>query len=148
VAQKVLILNGPNLNLLGEREPNLYGDQTLDDIGAICQDVAQKLALELDFRQSNVEGELVSWIQQSRDTASGIVINAAAYTHTSVALLDALLACDIPVIEVHLTNIYQREEFRHNSYVSRAATGVICGFGAHGYVLALDAMAQILAKNS
>ena len=148
MAQKVLILNGPNLNLLGEREPNLYGDQTLDDIGAICQDVAQKLALELDFRQSNVEGELVSWIQQSRDTASGIVINAAAYTHTSVALLDALLACDIPVIEVHLTNIYQREEFRHNSYVSRAATGVICGFGAHGYVLALDAMAQILAKNS
>jgi len=148
VVQKVLVLNGPNLNLLGEREPDLYGDQTLEDIGAVCQKVAQNHGLELDFRQSNLEGELVSWIQQNQYTASGIIINAAAYTHTSVALLDALLTCAVPVIEVHLTNIYQREEFRHNSYISRAARGVICGFGAHGYVLALDAMAQILDSNS
>ena len=148
MVQKVLVLNGPNLNLLGEREPDLYGDQTLEDIGAVCQKVAQNHGLELDFRQSNLEGELVSWIQQNQYTASGIIINAAAYTHTSVALLDALLTCAVPVIEVHLTNIYQREEFRHNSYISRAARGVICGFGAHGYVLALDAMAQILDSNS
>lgn len=140
----VVVLNGPNLNLLGHREPDIYGRGSLDDIRAATMARALTHGLSADFHQSNDEGDLVTAIQAARTSAAGIIINAAAYTHTSVAILDALLASDLPVIEVHLSNIYRREEFRHHSYVSRAATGVICGFGAHGYELAMDAMAKIL----
>ena len=142
----ILVLNGPNLNLLGMREPDIYGRASLDDVRAAAERTAERHGMVADFRQSNDEGQLVSWIQDARNTAAGIVINAAAYTHTSVAILDALLACGKPVIEVHLSNIYTREDFRHHSYVSRAATGVICGFGPFGYALAIDAMADLLAK--
>jgi len=141
---KVLILNGPNLNLLGEREPEIYGHETLADIEAKCNDTGASLGIEVEFRQSNLEGELVGWIQEARKGFNGIIINPAALTHTSVALLDALLASDKPVIEVHLSNIHRREEFRHNSYVSKAATGVICGLGSQGYDLALQAMARLV----
>lgn len=144
-AQKVLILNGPNLNLLGTREPEVYGTATLADIEAQCGKRAKALGLTIDFRQSNSEGELVGWIQGARSGIAGLIINPGAYTHTSVAILDALLAVGLPVIEVHLSNIHKREEFRRHSYVSRAAEGVICGFGAHGYLLALEAMAALLA---
>lgn len=143
----VLILNGPNLNMLGLREPEIYGSQTLDDIEALCQERAEQLGLTIDFRQSNHEGELVTWIQQARNDYDGIVINAAAYTHTSVAILDALTTAELPVIEVHLSNIFKREAFRHHSFISPIARGVICGLGATGYVLALDAMAGILENN-
>jgi len=148
VSRVILVLNGPNLNTLGQREPEIYGRTTLEDIKGLASARAKNHGLEADFRQSNDEGELVSWIQGARTltphAAAGIIINAAAYTHTSVAILDALLSCGVPVIEVHLSNIYKREEFRHHSYVSRAATGVICGFGAQGYELAVDALANIL----
>jgi len=143
----VLILNGPNLNMLGLREPELYGSLTLADIEVLCQEHAEALGLELEFRQSNHEGELVTWIQQARTEHDGIIINAGAYTHTSVALLDALLAADLPVIEVHLTNLFRRESFRHHSYISAAARGMICGLGAHGYVLALDALARLIDQD-
>jgi 3-dehydroquinate dehydratase-2 len=146
LSRTIVVLNGPNLNLLGQREPEIYGRVSLEDIKAATLARAKTHGLETDFRQSNDEGELVTAIQGARNTAAGIIINAAAYTHTSVAILDALLASDLPVIEVHLSNIYKREEFRHHSYVSRAATGVICGFGAHGYELAVDAMANILVS--
>jgi 3-dehydroquinate dehydratase II len=146
VSRVILVLNGPNLNLLGQREPDIYGRTSLDDIKGLAAARAKSHGLETDFRQSNDEGELVSWIQGARTQAAGIVINAAAYTHTSVAILDALLACGVPVIEVHLSNIFKREEFRHHSFVSRAATGVICGFDAQGYELAVDAMAQLINK--
>ncbi len=142
----VLILNGPNLNMLGTREPEIYGTETLADIEARCQRRAQNLGLSVDFRQSNIEGELVGWIQDARQSAQGIIINAAAYTHTSVALLDALNACDMPIIEVHLSNIHQRESFRHKSYIARAADGMICGLGSLGYELALEAVAERLVK--
>lgn len=142
----ILVLNGPNLNLLGQREPEIYGRTSLEDIRALTTARAKAHGLDIDFRQSNDEGDLVSAVQGARSGAAGIVINAAAYTHTSVAILDALLACGVPVIEVHLSNIFKREEFRHHSFVSRAATGVICGFGAQGYELAIDAMAQLLKK--
>lgn len=146
MSRAVLVLNGPNLNLLGAREPDIYGHTSLEDIRAATAARAKTHGLTADFRQSNDEGELVSWIQDARNNAAGIIINAAAYTHTSVAILDALLACGMPVIEVHLSNIFKREEFRHHSYISRAATGVICGFGAQGYELAVDAMARLLEK--
>jgi len=146
VSRSILVLNGPNLNLLGTREPEIYGRATLEDIKAATEAAGRAQGLAVDFRQSNDEGGMVSAIQGARGSAAGIVINAAAYTHTSVAILDALLACGLPVVEVHLSNIYKREEFRHHSYVSRAATGVICGFGAKGYVLAVEAMADILAR--
>jgi 3-dehydroquinate dehydratase-2 len=142
---KVLVLNGPNLNMLGTREPAIYGRETLKDIERACHARARTLKLALDFRQSNHEGELVEWIQAARRTASGIVINAAALTHTSVALLDALQAAAVPTVEVHLSNIYRREPFRHHSYISQAASGVICGFGSHGYLLALEAIMHILS---
>jgi 3-dehydroquinate dehydratase-2 len=142
----VLVLNGPNLNLLGKREPEIYGRETLADVEAMARARARTLALDLDFRQSNHEGELVDWIQEARETRAGIVINPGAYSHTSIAILDALLTCRIPIIEVHLSNIFKREPFRHHSYVSQAARGVICGLGAQGYLLALDAMAK-LAKS-
>ncbi|NBB83221.1 MAG: type II 3-dehydroquinate dehydratase [Alphaproteobacteria bacterium] len=140
----VLVLNGPNLNMLGVREPGLYGRATLGDVEAACAERAAELGLEVDFRQSNAEGEMVGWIQQARTAHDGIVINAGAYSHTSVALLDALTLADLPVVEVHLTNIYRREAFRHHSYVSAAAHGIIAGLGVHGYVLALDAVARLI----
>ena len=141
----IFVLNGPNLNLLGVREPATYGTETLADVGRRTQARAQALGLAVDFRQSNHEGELVDWIQEARESASGVILNAGALTHTSVAILDALNAAEKPVIEVHLSNIFRREEFRHHSYVSAAARGVICGFGAKGYELAIEAMASILA---
>jgi 3-dehydroquinate dehydratase-2 len=147
MAQRVYVLNGPNLNMLGLREPAIYGKDTLDDIKVRAETRARSLGLEIDFRQSNVEGELVNWIQEARSKAQGIILNAGGYTHTSVAILDALQAAELPVIEVHLSNIFRRDEFRQHSYISLAATGVICGLGAQGYELALDALAAILAKS-
>jgi 3-dehydroquinate dehydratase-2 len=143
-ASSIRILNGPNLNLLGARQPEVYGRETLADIEAACRTRAGALGLELRFKQSNVEGELVTWIQEARGRDAGIVINAGAYTHTSIAIHDALAAVELPVIEVHLSNIFRREPFRHHSYISGVAKGVICGFGGHGYVLALEAMAQLV----
>jgi 3-dehydroquinate dehydratase II len=140
----IYVLNGPNLNLLGQREPQLYGSTTLRDIETRLRTRAAKLGLSVDFRQSNHEGELIDWVHEARQRASGIIVNAAGLTHSSVALLDALLAADLPIVEVHLTNIYRREAFRHHSYVSQAATGIICGLGAKGYELALDALAERL----
>ena len=142
---KVLVLNGPNLNMLGVREPEIYGRDTLADIESGCQKHAGALGLAVEFRQSNSEGELVTWIQEARQSADAIVINAGAFTHTSVALLDALSTFGKPIIELHLSNIYAREEFRHRSYVSPVASGIICGFGAGGYELALDAVKRMLA---
>ena len=144
----VFILNGPNLNLLGVRDPSIYGRDTLGDIEERCTARAAALSLELDFRQTNHEGQLVDWIQEARESADGIVLNAGALTHTSVALLDALSAAGLPVIEVHLSNIFRRESFRHHSYVSLAANGVICGLGAQGYELALDAIAGLIEGES
>ncbi|MGN0904170.1 MAG: type II 3-dehydroquinate dehydratase [Alphaproteobacteria bacterium] len=142
----ILIINGPNLNMLGTREPEIYGSETLTDIEAACRVLAVRLGLTVDFRQSNSEGDIVTWIQDARKTHAGIIINPAAYSHTSVAILDALLACGLPVIEVHLSNIHRREKFRHHSYVSEAADGVICGLGKQGYLLALEAVSFILSK--
>ncbi|HJU31149.1 MAG TPA: type II 3-dehydroquinate dehydratase [Hyphomicrobiaceae bacterium] len=144
----IFVLNGPNLNLLGVREPAVYGAETLADIRARTQAAARSLGLEADFRQSNSEGTLVDWIQEAREKASGIVLNAGAYTHTSVAILDALTAAEKPVVELHLSNVFRRESFRHHSYVSAAANGVICGFGGKGYELAIEAMADILARQT
>jgi len=144
----VLILNGPNLNLLGVREPSIYGRDTLGDIEERCIARAAALDLEIDFRQTNHEGQLVDWIQEARESADGIILNAGALTHTSVALLDALSAADLPVIEVHLSNIFRRESFRHHSYISLAANGVICGLGVQGYELALDAISSLIEGES
>jgi len=144
MAKRVLVLNGPNLNMLGVREPEIYGAQTLGDIEKLCKATGQSLDLDVDFRQSNHEGELVTWIQDARTRADAIVINPAAYSHTSVAIHDALKATGLPVAEVHLSNIHQREAFRHHSYVSAVAYGVICGFGALGYSLALQALSEKL----
>lgn len=138
--REILILNGPNLNLLGRREPEVYGRTTLADIEAMCRDEAARLGVEVDFRQSNSEGELVTWVQEVPGRFAGIVLNAGAYSHTSIALLDALRALDEPLIEVHLSNIYRRETFRQHSYVSLAAKGVICGFGPQGYIMAMRAL--------
>ena len=147
-APVIFILNGPNLNLLGRREPEIYGATTLSDIEQACARRAADLELAIEFRQTNIEGELVSWIQEAGTKAAGIVLNAGAYTHTSVALLDALKAVDAPAVEVHLSNIFAREQFRHHSYVSPAALGVICGFGAVGYELALAALAAHLGSGN
>ena len=144
MASLVYVLNGPNLNLLGTREPELYGSDTLADIEKLCRAAAAKHGLEVVFRQTNVEGELVNWLQEARTKAAGVLLNAGAYTHTSVAILDALRATTMPVIEVHLSNPFAREQFRHHSFVSPAAKGLICGFGAHSYVLAIDALAGVL----
>ena len=146
MTNKVLILNGPNLNLLGTRQPEHYGSETLADIEEACAFRARDLGLITDFRQSTTEGEIVDWIQLSRGKFVCIILNAGAYTHTSVAILDALLSCDVPVIEVHLSNIHQREEFRHYSYVSKVARGMICGFGGFGYQMALEAAAKIIKE--
>ena len=140
----ILIVNGPNLNLLGQRQPEVYGRETLADVETAARAHGASLGLEIEFCQSNHEGDLVDWIQGARQRCAGIVINAGAYTHTSVAILDALLAAQIPAVEVHLSHIHQREEFRHHSFVSKAAKGMICGFGSHGYILALDALARLI----
>jgi 3-dehydroquinate dehydratase-2 len=140
----IAVLNGPNLNMLGSREPTLYGAATIDDLEALCIETAQALDLAIDFRQTNHEGELITWVQDCRDRARGIVINPAGYGHTSIALVDALLASELPIVEVHLTNIHAREDFRRHSMVSRVANGVICGLGIRGYGLALTALAEML----
>ena len=138
--KKIIILNGPNLNLLGEREKNQYGSSSIQEIEKNCQDLAHKSNLSLSFFQSNIEGELVEKIQTSRKEQNGLIINAGGYTHTSVAIHDALKILKIPIIELHISNIYNREDFRHKSLISRVANGVICGFGDKGYIMAIKAM--------
>jgi 3-dehydroquinate dehydratase II len=145
VTQPILVLNGPNLNLLGQRQPEIYGRETLADVEAALKGLAAELGLAVVCRQSNHEGELVDWIQEARRTAAGIVINPGAYSHTSVAILDALNAFEGPVLEVHISNIHKRETFRHHSYVSARADGVIAGFGTEGYLFALRRMAGLVA---
>ncbi len=144
----VYILNGPNLNLLGLREPEIYGHDTLADVETLCHVKAKILGMTIVFRQTNVEGELVNLIHEARGKALGIILNAGAYTHTSVALHDAIKAVGLPAIEVHLSNVYSRESFRHHSFVSPVVRGVICGFGSQSYELALDGMAAILIKKA
>jgi 3-dehydroquinate dehydratase II len=144
----VYVLNGPNLNLLGKRQPHIYGHETLADVERDCRALAKELNLELRFEQSNREYELIDWIHAARDTAGGIVINPAAFTHTSVAILDALDAFDEPVIEIHISNVHKREEFRHHSFVSRRADGVIAGFGTQGYLLALRRVARLIDEKA
>lgn len=148
MTKPVYVLNGPNLNMLGLREPAIYGRDTLADVQRRVEARAGAVGLKTDFRQTNSEGQLVDWIQEARDKASAIILNAGAYTHTSIAVLDALQAAELPIIEVHLSNIFRRDTFRQHSYVSLAATGVICGLGAKGYELALEAMAGILAQRA
>jgi len=145
MAKPIYVLNGPNLNLLGTREPEVYGKETLDDLRLRCERKAESLGFSVEFRQSNVEGELVTWIQEARTEAAGLIVNAGALTHTSIAILDALLACQVPSVEVHLSNIFAREPFRHRSYISKAAKGVICGFGGLGYELAIEALAASIS---
>ncbi|MDR6775307.1 type II 3-dehydroquinate dehydratase [Azospirillum sp. BE72] len=144
MSRPILVLNGPNLNLLGKREPHIYGFETLADVEADCRSTGESLGLAVDFRQSNAEHVLIDWIHEARETVDGLVINPAGLTHTSVSLMDALSACAFPILEVHISNIHRREEFRHFSYVSRVAAGVICGFGTQGYTLALQRMARLL----
>ena len=141
----ILILNGPNLNLLGQRQPEIYGRETLDDVAQALSELAEELGLSVRCLQSNHEGQLIDWIQEARKSAAGIVINPGAYSHTSVAILDALNAFDGPVLEVHISNIHKREAFRHHSFVSARAEGVIAGFGTEGYLLALRRMATLVA---
>ena len=148
MSRLVYILNGPNLNLLGKRQPAIYGRETLADVEEACRHVATELGLELQFHQSNREYEIIDWIHEARETAAGIVINPAAFTHTSVAILDALNSFDGPVIEVHISNIHKREAFRHHSYVSGRADGVIAGFGTQGYNLAIRRMAALINKGT
>ena len=142
----VLVLNGPNLNLLGRREPEVYGPVTLAEIERLCAETGARLDLAVDCRQSNHEGRLVDWIHEAGDAADGIVLNAGAYTHSSIALLDALAAVALPAVEVHLSNIHRREAFRRRSYVAQGVSGSICGFGAFGYVLALEALGRLIAE--
>jgi len=144
MAHTIFVLNGPNLNLLGSREPEIYGTQTLKDVETLCVERAKSHGMSVDFRQSNSEAELISWIQEAREGAGGIMLNAAALTHTSIGLLDALQAFNGPVVEVHFSNIFRRETFRQHSYVSLGATGMICGLGAHGYALGIDALAHLI----
>jgi len=140
----IYVLNGPNMNLLGTREPEKYGHATLRDVEKLCRDTAKQHGIDVEFRQSNHEGEIVTWIQEAREKqAIGVVINPAGYTTTSIAILDAILGTQLPVIEIHITNIHQRETFRHNSYVSKGAKAVICGFGIEGYRLAINGLATI-----
>ena len=142
----IYVLNGPNLNLLGTREPEKYGPTTLADVERLCCEAAKRFDLAVEFRQSNHEGTLVDWIQEAREKAVGIVLNPAGYTTTSVAILDAILAAGIPVIEIHITNIHAREEFRHHSYISKAARAVVCGFGVAGYTLAISGLAAMVGQ--
>ena len=148
MSRLVYILNGPNLNLLGKRQPAIYGRETLADVEEACRHVATELGLELQFHQSNREYEIIDWIHEARENAAGIVINPAAFTHTSVAILDALNSFDGPVIEVHISNIHKREAFRHHSYVSGRADGVIAGFGTQGYTLAIRRLATLIDKGT
>lgn len=145
VHKPVFVLNGPTLNLLGVREPHIYGRETLADIERMTQERARSLGLETKFQQTNHEGQMIDWILEARTAASGIIINGGAWSHTSIAILDALKASERPIVEVHLSNPYAREAFRHQSYVSQVARGVICGFGAYGYVMAAEAMARLIA---
>lgn len=140
----ILVLNGPNLNMLGTREPATYGHETLADVEALCQRTASECGPEVEFRQTNHEGQLIDWIHQARGRCAGILINPGAWTHTSVAIRDALVAAELPVIEVHLSNVHKREEFRHHSFVSGVAVGVLCGFGTHGYRMGLTHFAHLL----
>jgi 3-dehydroquinate dehydratase-2 len=142
----VLVLNGPNLNLLGTRQPDVYGSETLADVEGLCQDAAARLSLEIEFAQSNHEGALIDAIHEARNIHDGIVLNAGAYTHTSIALMDAISSVALPVVEVHLSNIHAREDYRHKSHIAPVALGQICGFGSHGYVLALQALAKHLTE--
>ena len=144
MSRLVYVLNGPNLNLLGKRQPHIYGSETLADVEASCRALAGELGLEIRFHPSNREYEIIDWIHEARETAGGLVINPAAFTHTSVAILDALNAFDAPVIEVHISNVHKREAFRHHSYVSLRADGVIAGLGTQGYGLALRRLAQLI----
>jgi 3-dehydroquinate dehydratase-2 len=144
VSRLVYVLNGPNLNLLGKRQPQIYGHETLADVEASCREAAEELRLELRFHQSNREYEIIDWIHEARETAGGLAINPGAFTHTSVAILDALNACEFPVLEVHISNIHKRETFRHHSYVSLRADGIIAGFGTQGYTLALRRLGRLL----
>jgi 3-dehydroquinate dehydratase-2 len=145
---KILVIHGPNLSLLGRREPGVYGHQTLPQINARLQEVAENIGVELKIIQSNSEGEIVSFIGENADWADGIVINPAAYTHTSVAIRDAIAAVHLPTVEVHLSNVFKREEFRHFSYISPVASGVICGFGPEGYILALEAIVREIKRSA
>ena len=146
MTKKILIINGPNLNLLGNREESKYGKVTLEEVKKNCETHAKSLGFEMQFNQSNIEGEIVTMIQKAKNVFDGIIINAAGYTHTSVAILDALLAVKIPTIEVHITNIYNREKFREKSLISKAVNGIICGFGINGYIMALDSIKKIINK--
>jgi len=145
MSKTVYVLNGPNLNLLGTREPHIYGHSTLADVEKLCGATAQQHGLTVVFRQSNHEGQIVDWIQEARaEKAVGLLLNPAGFTTTSIAILDALMTMEAPVIEVHISNIHKREEFRHNSYVSKVARAVICGFGVEGYALAIDGLARMI----
>jgi 3-dehydroquinate dehydratase-2 len=144
MAVPVFVLNGPNLNLLGKREPGIYGRATLAEIEGQCHEAGKRLGLAVHFRQTNAEGTLIDWVHEAGETAKGILINPGAYTHTSIALHDALKSVGLPAIEVHLSNVFAREVFRHHSFVSPATTGVICGLGPLGYILALEAMRELL----
>ena len=143
---RIDIINGPNLNLLGERQPDIYGKMTLADIETACRKHVEKNSIKINFRQSNSESALIEAVQTAHREAAGLIINAAGYSHSSVSLLDALLVCKVPTIEVHISNIFARESFRHKSLLSPAVSGLICGLGAQGYLLALDALAHIIAK--
>ncbi len=145
---KIIVINGPNLNLLGEREKEKYGSISLEDIKKDCLNYGSEKNIEIAFFQSNIEGEIVEKIQKIRDLYSGLIINAAAYTHTSVAILDALKILKIPIIELHITNIYNREEFRHKSLISKVARGIICGLGTRGYIIAIDALNNIIENEN
>ena len=144
--KKIIIINGPNLNLLGEREKSQYGSETLSTVKKKCLDLGKKLKLQIKFVQSNIEGELVTQIQKSRKKYDGLIINAGGYTHTSVSILDALLTLKIPIIELHISNIYSRETFRQKSLISRAASGIVCGFGTKGYIMSINALNKLIKK--
>lgn len=148
MSRLVYILNGPNLNLLGKRQPHIYGAETLADVEAACRHLAAELRLELRFHQSNREYEIIDWIHEAREIAGGLAINPAAFTHTSVAILDALNTCEFPIIEIHISNVHRREAFRHHSYVSQVASGVIAGCGTQGYELALRRLARLIDQES
>ncbi len=145
---KILIINGPNLNLLGEREQSQYGSTTFNDLKQMCQKTSEDIGIKLEFKQSNIEGEIVNIIQEARNDYKGLIINAAGFTHTSVAIRDALSIFKNPIIELHISNIYKREEFRHKSLISGVVTGIICGLGVNGYILAINAMHDLLENGN
>ena len=148
MTKKILIINGPNLNLLGEREESKYGKVTLEEVKKNCESHGKSIGVEIKFDQSNIEGEIVTMIQEARKDSDGLIINAAGFTHTSVAIHDALLIFKNPIIELHITNIYKREKFRHKSLISGVATGIICGLGTNGYILAINAMHELLKNGN